>query len=303
MATKTFRRDNDVDPNIHLPVMKINFFDRLSSAMIAGTLGLSFGVFAVWIWWMSVVPPYVQPLVPMEMVEISGGFEDGAPDETLKIESPEDPVENPSTEEVLDNVVVADVVENVVEMSEKATKQANQLMQQTSDATGTPGSADGTGRRPFGSGGGQGGIPNEQRWFIRYADQTSIEEYAKQLDFFGIELGALLPNGQLVIISGVSGTPKKEIKTSGKGETRLYMTWQGGNRKEADEKLFQKAGVNIQNAITMFHFYPKKTETLLLTQEFNYAKKKASEIRRTYFVVTKQGSGYTFVVTRQIYLR
>lgn len=282
------------------PVMKVTGFDRLSSGMIAIVLGLIVGVFAIVVWWATTRPERQEFLVPMEMVEISGGAEDGAPDETLKIESPEDVSENPS-EDVLDETEVTEVVENVVELADRATTQAQQV--QTTEATGSPGSADGTGRKALGSGPGKGGIPNEQRWFIKYADDVSLSEYAKQLDHFGIELGALLPSGQLVYITNVANaTPTKRTASSGKGEQRLYMTWQGGSRKQADEKLFQKAGVNVSNAI-LFHFYPKKTEQQLLRLEYQYGKRKASEIRRTYFVVVKQGSGYAFVVTRQIYLR
>ena len=138
---------------------------------------------------------------------------------------------------------------------------------------------------------------------IRYSDETSLEEYKKQLDAFGIELGALLPTGQLVLLSNVSAAaPKKTTKTSGKGENRLYMTWQAGKRKAADAKIFQASGVDVANAV-IFHFYPKATEQLLMQTEFQYAKRKPTEVRRTYFVVVKKGSGYTFVVTRQVYMR
>lgn len=285
---------------IREPVLKINRFDRLSAGMISAVLGLATGVVCIVIWWATTRPPREEFLVPMEMVEVSGGSEDGAPDETLKIESPEDPNPNPS-EEVLDEQQLTEVVENVVELSTTASMQAQQVV--VTEASGTPGSADGTGRRGLGSGPGEGGIPNEQRWIIRYSDESSLTEYKKQLDAFGIELGALLPSGQLVILSNVSAaTPKKETKTSGKGETRLYMTWQGGSRKAADAKIFQENGIDASKAI-MFHFYPKPTEQQLMTLEFQYAKRKASEIRRTYFVVVKQGSGYAFVVTRQVYMR
>ena len=272
--------------------------------MIAMVLGLILAVICIVIWWATVVPPRDDFLVPMEMVEVSGGQEDGNPDETLKIESPEEEVPNPSpTEEVLEEQEVTEVVDNVVELAEQATTQATQVNAQTSDATGTPGSASGTGGAPLGSGDGVGGIPNEQRWFIRYSDKSSLNEYAAQLDFFGLEMGALLPAGRLALMSKMSAAkPTVNYKTSGKGETRLYMTWQGGNRKEADEKLFKKGGVDVSGAV-LFHFYPKKTEQLLLKTEYDYAKRKASEIRRTYFVVVKQGSGYSFVVTRQTYLR
>lgn len=276
-------------------MLKVTFFDRLSSGMISFVIGLVLIVFAIIVWWASTVPERHEFLVPMEMIEISGGAEDGAPDETLLIESPEDPVDDPVEEEI------TDIVDNVVELSDQVTTQAEQV--QVTETEGTPGSADGTGRRGLGSGPGEGGIPNEQRWFIRYADDVSLSEYAKQLDFFGVELGALLPSGELVYLNNLSNSaPTKRVSSSGRDEQRLYMTWQGGSRKAADEKLFERAGVNLSGAI-MFHFYPKQTEQLLLTQEHQYANRKASEIRRTYFVAVKEGSGYGFVVTRQTYLR
>ena len=281
------------------PVMKLTGYDRLSAGMIAMVLGLVLLVIAAIIYWATTRPERQTQLVAMEMVEISGGVPDGAPDETLKVESPEDPNENPS--EVEEEVDLTEIVDNVVELADQATQQAQKVVA-VNEFSGSPGSADGNGRRGLGDGPGQGGIPNDQRWFIRYSDDSSIAQYAKQLDHFGIEMGALLPNGQLVLISNMSGSTKKTIKTSGKGEDRLYMTWQAGNRKAADVELFKRAGVDVTGAI-LFHFYPKKTEQLLFQTEFDYAKRKASEIRRTYFVVVKKGSAFSFVVTRQTYLR
>lgn len=281
------------------PVMKVNGFDRLSAGLISFVLGLIGVVIAILIWWATTRPPRTDFLVPMEMVEV-GGEEDGAPDETLQLESPEDPTENPSpTEDVLEQTELTEFVEDVVELADSATQQVNAI---PVSQPGTPGSAEGTGRKRLGNGPGNA-IPNEERWFIRYSDKSSVDEYAKQLDFFGIEMGALLPTGQLVLMSDMSSAkPKQSTKSSGKGETRLYMTWQAGNRKAADEALFKKIGVDVSNAI-LFHFYPKKTEQMLLQLEFDHAKRKASEIRRTYFVVAKKGSGFQFVITRQTYLR
>lgn len=294
------RSDGSSSSKVKAPVLRVTLFDRLSSGMIAFVMGLTLGVAMIIVYWATTRPERHDFLVPMEMVELSGGSEDGAPDETLKVESPEDPTENPS-EDVLQDVQLTEVVENVVELANQATRQAEQV--QVTDASGSPGSADGTGRRALGSGPGAGGIPNEQRWFIQYSDQAGLNEYAQQLQHFGIELGALLPSGQLIYLSNLTNPkPTTRTSTSGKTEDRLYMTWQGGSRKQADEQLFNRAGVDASNAI-LFHFYPKSTEQQLLTLEFQYAKRKASEIRRTYFVVIKQGAGYNFVVTRQVYLR
>ncbi|MCA9082089.1 MAG: hypothetical protein KDA58_16120 [Planctomycetaceae bacterium] len=302
MSAQTAQRQRP-SRTVQQPVMKVTPYDKLSSWMIAIVFGLGLLTLAAVMYWWEVAPEKTEFLVPMEMVESPGGFEDGAPDETLKIESPEDPDPNPTTtEEVLDPSEVTETVEQVVQFSDKATEQAQDVMAQATEPSGNPGSADGTGRRGLGNGPGQGGVPAEQRWFIQYADQASLDEYAKQLDFFGIEMGALLKGGQLSYMTGMSGSPKTRTATSGKGESRLYMTWQGGTRREADEKLFQKASINARGAV-LFHFYPKQTEQMLLQLEYNYAKRSAKEIRRTYFVVVKKGNGYAFVVTRQTYLK
>lgn len=281
--------------------MRINGFDRLSAFMIALVVALAVSVAVVVVWWASTRPPPAEILVPMEIVDVAGGSEQGAVDETLQVESPEDPNPNPSPEEIVPEEVM-ETLDTVIELSDRATQQAQQVSVAEA-TTGVPGSATGNGRPGLGSAPGQGGVSREDRWFIKFADEVSISEYAAQLDFFGIELGALLRDGTLVYVSQLaSPNPKKVIKRTGKGEERLYMTWQGGSRKAADEKLFEKAGVNVKGAI-MFHFYPKKTEELLATLEYQYARRKPTEIRRTYFVVVRQGRGYSFVVTRQTYLR
>lgn len=78
------------------------------------------------------------------------------------------------------------------------------------------------------------------------------------------------------------------------------MTWQGGGtRREADVKLFQRAGVDASQG-TIFHFYPRETEQLLMTIEQQYAGRRQQEIRRTYFVVERGGDGFVFRVTRQV---
>ena len=297
-SNQLIRRNTSAAANVPEPAMKVNSFDRLSAGMIAFVFGLILVVAGIVIWWLTTRPPRTQFLTPMEMVEV-GGEEDGSPDETLQLESPEDPTENPSpTDEVMEETELTELVEDVVELADNATQQVNAI---PVAKPGNPGSAVGTGRARLGNGPGNA-VPNEERWYIKYSDKTSVDEYAKQLDFFGIEMGALLPTGQLALLSNMSTSPKKATKSSGKGEARLYMTWQAGNRKAADETLFKKIGVDVSNAI-LFHFYPKKTEQMLLQLEFDYKKRKASEIRRTYFVAAKKGSGFQFVVTKQTYMR
>jgi hypothetical protein len=269
------------------PVMRVTRYDVVTSFMIALILGLI--VACAWliaVWFTNKLPEPKGP-VELEIVELAGGEEDGSPDETLFVESPEDPVEDPAVEETM---------ENVVELSD----QLAEMKPPTEPVTGSQtGSAQGTGRSPLGSGGGPGRLGREQRWYVRFSDGT-LDLYARQLDFFGIELGALIPP-KIVYISNLSAaTPMKREVTSGSGENRMYMTWRGGNRKGGDIKLFQKAGVNVGDGV-VFHFYPKQTEQMLADLERRYANRSPNEIRRTYFSVQGSGSQFQFVVTRQSY--
>lgn len=146
-------------------------------------------------------------------------------------------------------------------------------------------------------------MPREQRWFVRFSDTGFLTDYARQLDSFGIVLG-LLQNGKLYYVSNLSRPkPAKQVRISGVGEKRLYMTWQGGNRRKADLKLLAKAGLTVGRSDIIFHFYPRRTELLLARKERDYAHRPVSQIRRTYFVVRQAGSAYEFVVTRQRYFR
>ncbi len=287
-----------------MPVMKVTRYDRASAFMLAVVGALFVGVLAVLsVWYARRVPPPSE-LVPLEMLEVSGGYEDGNPEDTWNLESPEP--EDPSAslvEQETEQVAVQDVLENVVELSDQATEHLEQVIADSTANSGKRGSATGTGGRPLGMGPGMGGMPREQRWYIRFADDYSLDAYAKQLDFFGIELGVLEPEGRLVYVSDLSGKPKKRTADSGKNEKRLYMTWQSGERRAADIKLLKRAGVPANRQSLIFHFYPKKTEQMLATLEFNYQKKAPQEIRRTYFLAKKQGNGYAFEVTRQSLLR
>jgi hypothetical protein len=192
-------------------------------------------------------------------------------------------------------------LEAAVELSDAAAQQVQQQFDVGIQSTGKPGSAKGTGRAPLGFGPGTGGLPREQRWFVRFGDRAAVDEYARQLDFFKIELGALLPDGRLAYLSKLS-TPKPQARfvQTGANEKRLYMTWQGGERRGADVELFKRAGIDITAETTVFHFYPPELESRLATLEKEYRNKNVKQIRRTYFSVDTEGAGYKLKVTRQL---
>ncbi|MFK7779231.1 MAG: hypothetical protein QM501_14090 [Gimesia sp.] len=284
------------------PVMRVTQYDQVSSSLIAVVLALIVAVLWLSIVWATNRLPQTENEVALEMIDLAGGAEDGSPDESLLLESPDDPIDDPSQVDTPDEEnQVEEMLDSVVELSDKATQQVQQQMQTDLSNSGKRGSATGTGKRALGLGPGKKGLPREQRWYIKFSDRGSLNDYAKQIDYFKIELGALLRSGKMIYLSNVSSDkPVTRVASSGANEKRLYMTWQGGERKSSDLSLFKKAGHDVTGAI-LFHFYPKEAENQLLTIEKKYRNKNFDEIRRTYFTVRGDRSGYRFEVTRQTY--
>lgn len=284
------------------PHLKVTLFDRVSSFLMATGAILALVVFVlIVIWLTNLIPKPTDNTIPVEMV--GGGYEDGAPDETLNVESPEDPSDDPSVaEEPSEEVELMEMLENVVELSDNATQMVvTEVLVTGSQNKGTPGSAVGTGRRPLGSGGGKGGYPREQRWYVQFAEKHSLKKYAQQLDFFKIELGAYFEEERkLVYLTNLSADrPSSREERKGKDE-RLFMNWAGGDRRKADVALFGKAGIDAKGA-RLGHFYPKPAEDMLVRAERAYQNQPSSKIRRTYFTVKGDAaSGFRFEVTRQV---
>jgi len=284
-------------------VLKVTRYDRVSSFLMATAFGLLLSAV-----WLGVL--YLQNRITdtdaqaeLELLDLGGGSLDGVENETLELESPEEVSNDPSLEDTPEETEVEETIDNVMELAETAAQQAQQQFDTAVEDTGKRGSATGTGHRALGQGPGTHGMPREQRLFVRFSDTGFLGDYARQLDYFGIVLG-LLQDGKLYYLSKLSRPkPAKQVRTSGAGEKRLYMIWQGGNRRKADIKLLAKAGLKVGRGDIIFHFYPRRTELLLARKEQSYARRPVSQIRRTYFVVRRKGSAYEFVVTRQRYFR
>jgi len=272
--------------------------------MIATVVGLLLAVVWLSVVWATNRRVAKSGAVPLELIEIPGGVADGAVDETLRLDSLEDVVNDPSLAEILDDVSeIEETLDNVIELADLATNFAEEQFEFEIEHTGRPGSATGTGRRALGDGPGESGLPREQRWFVGFSDRGTLDAYARQLDQFGIELGALVEGKKMVYLSNLSsGQPRKRTATSGQDENRLYMTWQGGGRRKADVELFTNAGVDVFNAI-LFHFYPAKTEALLASLERDFANRPVEQIRRTYYIVLPDRGSYKFKVRKQMYFQ
>ncbi len=311
-------------------VVGVTKHDRATASLMALCLCVATALLYLASSWISNwKPSRTIAAAPLELVEEGfGGDPEGSPGESLQIDSPEP--ESADAQAGEDMVEAADVppdsnpVESVVDASSLSSDMAAEMLAPDQNDDGgdgpvtarafasaplvarKPGSSKGTGnKRALGFGPGtKGGVPREMRWFVKFIERGTLDEYAQQLDFFGIELGAIMPDGKLVLVSKFSGgKPTAKTVASGADEKRLYFTWRGGSRKAGDLELFQKAGVNASNATMILHFYPPVTENVLANIELQYRNRKAIEIRRSYFVVRKAKDGYEFSVSSQTYLK
>ena len=303
MATTDLHATNPTGEAAKTPVLKVTQYDLASSFMMAVVIGL--GIAVVWLAIVWITNRLGEPERPTELELFDpGGFLDGTPDETLRLDNDQPEIRDPSPLDTpTDETEIEEVIDTVLELAEKATVLAQPQFEVDSEPTGTVGSASGTGRRALGDGPGKSGFPRDQRWFVRFSERGTLNEYARQLDFFGIELGAEFPGGKLTYLSNVSEdkSVKRDLNNRS-DEKRLNMSWRGGNRRKADIQLFRKAGIDVTGA-RIRHFYPPETEAKMVRREREYRNRPVSQILRTYFLVRSANSGYKFVVTRQSYKR
>lgn len=281
------------------PRMNETAYDVTTSAQIALAMGLTLITGLLIAIWLSNLVPDVT-IEPMMLENSTGGFEDGDPDETLDVESPEDPTEDPSLSNDQNMTQLEQITDQIVTLSESASQLVQTNEYTDAEAGGNPGSAEGSGGRPLGVGGGtKGGEKRDQRWLVKFSDKGNLKSYAAQLDFFKIEIGVIFKDGRMVYLSNMSrGNTIRESRLSA-DDPRLFMSWKGGDRIKADIELLEKAGIPDPASGMIVHFYAPETEQLLARLEKSYGGKKPDEIRRTFFEIRKDGGGYEFFVSSQ----
>lgn len=287
--------------------------DRVASALMAAVIGATLAV--GWLY-LRVLTQYafVEPSpAPVEIIEVEGGG-GGSPDgqlgateavnvagaavstqasnnmeEASEFEPPSIELTSSAAIDALADVASSDIVEMDI---------AEALPNAGMVATGQRASKLGTGKA-FGFGPGPGGgVPREQRWSIVFAPGQTPDEYARQLDFLGVELATPSSAGSLDYASNFSrASPSRRVGLAS-ADKRLYFLWQGAGRKSSDMQLLQKAGISVGNK-AIFQFYPKKVEDQLAQLEYQFAKRQPAQIRSTRFQVVQSGRSYTIKVLSQ----
>ena len=164
------------------PVLRTTRYDLTSAVVIAVFIAVIMVTLWVTAMWLATRNVKTDSDIQVEMMNL-GGYEDGAPDETLNVESPEDPRDDPAVVDTLtEETEVQEMIENVITDSSRTAQQVPQQTNLAQENSGKIGSAEGSGRRPLGSGGGDGNMA--KRWSIRLGDRGTLNIYAEQLDFF-----------------------------------------------------------------------------------------------------------------------
>ena len=262
----------------------------LALLMLLG--GAAVGMFFIWLSSQVWITPK-EAVVDLFEPEPGGGGS-GAPDVNLEEPKQEEiEVIEPTLEKILE--AVTDAVSTTI-----ATLDALQPKQFTGRGQGE-GTGDGRGKGPGGDGDADI-IPRWERWEFRY-QSNNIESYARQLDYFQIELGAvgggLGPNIDYANTFS-NETPKRHSGLASE-EKRLYLSWKGGVLKENDNALLNQAGIVTKNRIVM-QLITKELENTLAQIEKEYAgKRDVRAIGKTIFEVRAKGNGYEFFVKDQRY--
>lgn len=294
-------------PSADVAELRVSPYDNVSGMILALLILVGLGVCFLFVLWLSSRVYTVQRVAPVVMEDVGGGGRpDGFLGESLELDSPD--AEEISRE--------ANLPEPQVEKTLSLVNDAVGAIQATWDDpslaeeidTGRRGRADGDGRRPgFGSGTGTGsgdgqgsgnaGIPRHNRWEIYFQEGATLERYAQQLDYFGIELG-VVGDGKVDYARKLTQAKPEHVSGPSEKEERLYMSWRQGDLKKADQALLKRAGIEVGTKIAL-QFYPADVENVLAQLEVAFANRQPRQIRRTRFGVRGDPGRFEFYVMDQ----
>jgi hypothetical protein len=275
--------------------LKESRYDQVSSLLVSLLVLLGLITSLMFIIWLSTRLFWQRPPVAVQMLEDVGG---GSSGDNLTAAEPE--FEEPLPEEVpLTEPPVEDTFESISTVVNEVPPPEDIEPSGYGRGEGN-GVGDGRGPGPGGPGTSDG-IPAWERWEIRMHAGDS-NAYAKQLDFFKVELGVAGGGNPNVTYVSKFTQAKPAVRTGApKDEKRLRFLHQSGELRAADRAIVAKAGVNPEGKV-VFQFYPDETYKQLLTLEnIKMGKRRIIEVRKTVFGVREKGAGYEFYIISQEY--
>jgi hypothetical protein len=173
-------------------------------------------------------------------------------------------------------------------------------------AVSSSGSGAGDNRPPGPPGEGDDIIGRWERWELTFKAK-GLKDYARQLDFYNIELAAFGGGGPNVIetASNLSSSPKRAVNNNPETEKRLYFSWKLSNPLlQFDRQLLSQAGIQYAGR-NVIRFIPPDLENRLAMMEKEYAEEKGktfpNDIAKTIFESNSTGKGFEFSIVSQRY--
>lgn len=280
-----------------LKTLRSDRYDAVASLLISLLIVVGICVCSLFLIWLTSRLIFSQRTVPVELVEYAGRGDHAAGFAR--------DMEPPGPEELEEEMYEPQMEATLEAVTDVVTTQTAALdaIATAAEVTAKGGGGMGDSRGPGPEGEGRSDIiPPWERWEIRYTT-SGLDPYARQLDFFKIELAAV--GGTPLVDYAFNLAKAKPDRRTGKpeDEKRMYMTWQntGGPLAAFDRQLMAKAGVNTQRRLVL-QFYPRETELKLLRLEAENARgRDAREFLKTIFGVRAAGGGYEFFVIDQFF--
>ena len=259
--------------------LEVSSYDRVASMLISLLVLLGLAVLIMFVIWLTnrIFMHHTPP--PVLAADI------GQPDDPW---GGSDDIEPPAPQET--DILEEEVEETLEAVTDAIATRATMMSKRVSgDGTGRGGSGTGRGRKGMG-----------RNWEVQFAKGNTLNVYARQLDFFKIELGVRRSGNKIEYASNLSSRrPRARVGPTDQ-EKRYYLTWRRGNLQQADRDLLNKAGIDPGRS-PIFKFLPPEVEAMLLGLERDKAGSRAKKIRMTRFGLLPDGDGYKFYVMRQTY--
>jgi hypothetical protein len=268
--------------------MEVSRYERVASLLIALLVLVGAAVLLAFLLWLTSQVFASSKSVPVQLEDIGEG---GGLGETTDLDVEEigleTDLEDPEFKDTL--ATIADAVALKASVLEDPTFLEN-LEKGVGGRKG-----DG---RVAGFGSGRPGKP--RHWEVRFIQGNTLKTYARQLDFFEIELGVLMPENKVEYAANLSQNRPGRRSGAADQEKRYYLTWRQGGLQEADLELLASAGISAEGRLIL-KFMTPELEIKLLTLERDRAGDDADKIRATIFQIREEGGGYAFHVVDQTY--
>ena len=275
-------------PNLQGYGMKVSRYERVASLLIALLILFGAAVLLAFLLWLTSRVFASDKAVPVQLEEIGEG---GGLGETTDLDVEEigleTDLEDPEFKDTL--ATIADAVALKTSVLEDPT-----FLDHLEKGVG---GRKGDGRTP-GLGSGKPGKP--RHWEVRFIQGNTLKTYASQLDYFGIELGVLLPGNKVEYAYNLSKDLPDRRSGPADQEKRYYLTWRQGGLEEADHELLALAGIQGEGRLIL-KFIPPELEMRLVAMERERAGDDVDKIRATTFQIRAERGGYNFYVVDQTY--